>query len=194
MYDQINRENIMPSKDKNVLNRAAKKHWDKIKDDPEVKRKARERAKAWYEANKQRAKEWAEANKEKRKEQLKKWKEENPERVRELRRQSQARNPESTRKRLNRYLSSEKGKITAAVHRDAYRARVKQQSLGMYDRKAINLVYRTCKMMTKTTGEKYEVDHIVPIKCDMVCGLHVSWNLRIITKAENRQKTNRLID
>jgi hypothetical protein len=41
---------------------------------------------------------------------------------------------------------------------------------------------------------EWEVDHIVPIRSKVVCGLHVPWNLRIIPKVENRRKSNRLID
>lgn len=40
----------------------------------------------------------------------------------------------------------------------------------------------------------YEVDHCVPIKNNRVCGLHVPWNLKIITVAENRSKGNRWFD
>jgi hypothetical protein len=181
----------MPSKDKEVLSRAAKKHWEKIKDNEDVKAAARARAKAWYEANKEKAKAWAEANKEKRKEQLKAWKAANPEKVKEQRMKSQSINKEAAYARIKRYHSTEKGKLSLAVHRDLYRKRVKEASLGMYDAKAMTDIYRSCKLLTKTTGIKYEVDHIIPIVNDLVCGLHVSWNMRIVTAKENREKSNK---
>jgi 5-methylcytosine-specific restriction endonuclease McrA len=48
--------------------------------------------------------------------------------------------------------------------------------------------------LTKLTGERYVVDHIVPLISDEVCGLHVPWNLRVITQEENLRKSNKLLD
>jgi hypothetical protein len=51
-------------------------------------------------------------------------------------------------------------------------------------------MYQIAITMSKTTGEKYVVDHIWPLRSDFVCGLHVPWNLRVITQAQNAAKSN----
>jgi 5-methylcytosine-specific restriction endonuclease McrA len=51
-------------------------------------------------------------------------------------------------------------------------------------------LYQIAIIMTQTTGEQYVVDHIYPLRSDVVCGLHVPWNLRIITQQQNLQKSN----
>ena len=57
----------------------------------------------------------------------------------------------------------------------------------------IRQLYQIAITMTKTTGEQYVVDHIVPLRSPDVCGLHVPWNLRVITQEENLKKSNKLI-
>jgi hypothetical protein len=58
----------------------------------------------------------------------------------------------------------------------------------------IRQLYQIAMTMTKTTGEQYVVDHIVPLRSEFVCGLHVPWNLRVITREENLAKSNQVVD
>jgi 5-methylcytosine-specific restriction endonuclease McrA len=58
----------------------------------------------------------------------------------------------------------------------------------------IRSLYQIAITMTKVTGEQYVVDHIWPLRSDVVCGLHVPWNLQVITQRENLAKSNILPD
>jgi len=58
----------------------------------------------------------------------------------------------------------------------------------------IRLQYRLAIELSRTTKQRYAVDHIIPIQGEEVCGLHVPWNLRVITQEENLKKSNKLID
>jgi hypothetical protein len=59
------------------------------------------------------------------------------------------------------------------------------------DNKAIKRIYSEADFLTKVTGIKYEVDHIIPLQGKNVCGLHVSNNLQVIPMVHNRQKAVR---
>jgi flagellum-specific peptidoglycan hydrolase FlgJ len=65
--------------------------------------------------------------------------------------------------------------------------------LSEQHRSSIRSLYKMARNISKKTGIQHHVDHIIPLKSDIVCGLHVPWNLRIITASENLSKSNKLI-
>lgn len=76
------------------------------------------------------------------------------------------------------------------------RARIRDKRIKRAVPSWINLVelqkfYTESTKLTQETGIRYHVDHICPLKSDIVCGLHVPWNLQVITAKENLSLRNK---
>jgi len=58
----------------------------------------------------------------------------------------------------------------------------------------IRFKYRLAIELSRRLGVPHAVDHIVPLQGEEVCGLHVPWNMEVITQEQNLKKSNKLVD
>jgi hypothetical protein len=56
----------------------------------------------------------------------------------------------------------------------------------------IKEAYHLAKLRSKATKIEHQVDHIVPLRSKLVCGLHNEFNLRVIPKLQNITKGNKI--
>lgn len=77
----------------------------------------------------------------------------------------------------------------AAMRRAASKQATPKWANRFFIREVYDLAARRNK--SNSCGVKWEVDHIVPLQSDFVCGLHVEHNLAVIPKIENIRKSNK---
>lgn len=97
---------------------------------------------------------------------------------------------EAAKMRGHRWRQANKPRLVVKTR--ARQAKVARATPAWADLDAILALYELAAQMTKETGIRHEVDHYFPLVSEVVCGLHVHFNLRIITGAENRSKANRM--
>lgn len=136
-----------------------------------------------YEANREeyikRAKDWYYANKEKKKEYDKKRYAVNKDEMRAYERERRklphrkAAHAEETRRRRMHLKQATPSWITQE------------------DKQLIKDIYTLSAVYNLHSGLKWHVDHILPLRGELVCGLHVPDNLQIILATENIKKHNK---
>lgn len=129
------------------------------------------------------------ANKEKENKRARDYYQANAERIRALKVKLRIENKEHRRAYESQYSKENKGLINAKTTR---RRCAKAQAIPKWvNHEKIAAIYFQCTELTIETGVEHHVDHIVPLRSTIVCGLHWENNLQILTKAENSKKGNR---
>ena len=57
----------------------------------------------------------------------------------------------------------------------------------------IQSFYKEARSRSLKSNVKYCVDHIIPLQHDLVCGLHIEYNLQVLTQSQNSQKSNNFV-
>jgi hypothetical protein len=104
-------------------------------------------------------------------------------------------NPEKVAAGTRRWRENNMGKRCAMEKaRQARKVQASPPWLTIEHKMDIYAVYAEAKNMRDKYGVAIHVDHIVPIKGRNVCGLHVPWNLQLVTQSYNSSKGNRFSD
>lgn len=129
-----------------------------------------------------------ENNREKRKEKSRTWISKNREHMRRTVKEWRKQNPEKTKEQHKRfYLRHPEAYAAINAEREAMKRKAMPKWANHF---FMREAYALAKLRTKTLGFKWSVDHIVPIKSKLVCGLHTDANLRVIPLIENSKKKN----
>ena len=124
---------------------------------------------------------------------LKEWKKQNKDHIAEYDKAWQQSNKDKKSKNYKNWQVNNREKVNSYnSYRRALEVQATPKWLKEEHYKQIESFYWLAKLQCELTDTKYEVDHIVPLKGKTVCGLHVPWNLQLLTERENRSKSNRI--
>jgi hypothetical protein len=126
------------------------------------------------EQSRAKAREYAEAHRPEARQRAVEWREQNPERKKEADAKFNALNPA--------LVLSYKAEYRAA------KLRACPAWLTEEHRKEIQRIYQQAREQSEREGVLYEVDHEIPLRGKTVRGLHVPWNLRVVTKTFNNRR------
>lgn len=120
----------------------------------------------------------------------------------------QKENPDKTRRKSNTWRNKNRARLnnTQSLWRKnnsghanflSTQYQMKKQKripiwLTKEDLKEINEIYKLAEKLTKDTGISHEVDHIIPLNGKNISGLHCPQNLQILSKTDNRKKSNKI--
>ena len=102
---------------------------------------------------------------------------------------------EQVRAASKRWVENNRQRVSALQQIRTYRkSQATPKWLSNEDHKKIDDVYTTANIIRQSFDCQIAVDHIVPLKGKIVCGLHVPWNLCIRSKSDNSSKNNHLTE
>ena len=97
-------------------------------------------------------------------------------------------------KELKEYRFKNRGNVLkkrSSRLRGAKLRKAQPKWLTKQHKKQIQDMYNLMRDCRACTGEDYHVDHIVPLRGERICGLHVPWNLQVLPASINMSKSNK---
>lgn len=82
-------------------------------------------------------------------------------------------------------------KVRRYAEDEQYRVKIRARAAGRTNRPAWADMEAIAKVYAEAKRLGMQVDHIIPLNGETVSGLHVHANLQLLTRAENRAKSNK---
>jgi len=114
----------------------------------------------------------------------------NKKRIRAINDRWRSKNPDKVKAAARRrYRANPAQAVANLATRKARKMRAQPLWLTAVQKAQIREMYDVAKAKSMQTGIRHDVDHIFPLVNGEFCGLHVPWNLQVLSEGENRKKS-----